>query len=163
MNTLTNTPSRPGTDLPKPNHRYCLRVLLITAIFLVGAITGTAGTIMVIANRLQHAIKYPKQVPERIARRLDRKLDLTDDQARQVKQILTGSQRTLMDIAREVQPRIKVQLDATAADIAAVLNELQREKWQKMFIHMREKWAPPLSKPPDQPSSTTPIENTQEK
>ena len=52
-------------------------------------------------------------------------------------------QAALLKIRRDVEPRVLVELDQVEAQIAAVLDARQQDKWHKMFGDLRAAWLPP--------------------
>ena len=83
-------------------------------------------------------------MPRRIAAHLRFHLGLSEEQTRQVEAILHQRQAALQVIRREVQPRVMAELDQVEAEIAAVLDDSQREHWHLMFARLRNTWVPPL-------------------
>ena len=77
-----------------------------------------------------------------VAARLQSKLRLDEEQTRQVESILRERQTRLQDIRRRTQPEVEAELDQIAEQIAAVLNESQRQQWQNTFQSLRRTWLP---------------------
>ncbi|MBN2476509.1 MAG: hypothetical protein JXB62_17980 [Pirellulales bacterium] len=125
-----------------PRRRAWVRLLLSLAIFVSGVVVGAGGTLIVVRNRVLHAVHHPEDMPAVIAARLRRTLSLRDDQAQQVEQILRQRQLALQEIRRRFQPQVETELDAVEAQISAVLDETQRVRWQKHFEHLRRTWMP---------------------
>jgi hypothetical protein len=84
-----------------------------------------------------------------ITGRLAELLDLTDEQAGQVSEIILRRHNALIDIRRDIQPRLESELSVLEEEIAGVLNESQRTKWHAHAADMRAQWLPPI------PESTT--------
>jgi hypothetical protein len=122
--------------------------LLALLIFLAGSVVGGAFTAGVIARSVQRAIAHPEEAPTRITARLARRLDLTDDQRERVRQIIASKQQSLLEIRRDVQPRVETQLEQLESEIAAVLNPKQQEEWRTMVTTFRKTWLPPLAPAP---------------
>lgn len=118
------------------------RLLLYFAIFASGVIVGGGITLTVARHRALHAMRHPEAMPARIASRMERTLSLSEAQRRDVERILGRRHETLQHIRREVRPQIEAQLDLLEEDISAVLNERQREKWQRRFRRLRRMWLP---------------------
>jgi predicted Co/Zn/Cd cation transporter (cation efflux family) len=115
-------------------------------IFVAGAACGAGFTVVVVANRVQHAIQHPEEAPPRIAARLKWRLGLDDDQQAKVEAIVAKHQVELLAIRREFQPKVVDQLEQVRDEISGVLNDSQRERWTKLFDEVRERWLPAMPK-----------------
>lgn len=147
---MTNS-SAAVAPLPRRRRRW-VTWLLAVLIFLVGVIAGSALTVRVIVRRVQYAIGHPEQAPEHLAAQLRRPLKLSDSQVRQVEQIFARHQASFQAIRRDISPRVESELEATRQDVADVLDDVQRAKWQAWYTKTRATWMPPL---PSLPPTTT--------
>jgi hypothetical protein len=59
-------------------------------------------------------------------------------------------------IRRDVQPRVVAELDRLEEQIAAVLDQGQREQWHQVFEQLRKTWIPLLPKTSPSPSGRGP-------
>lgn len=139
-------------DMPakaaRPRRRSWIAVLLSCVIFACGFLAGGSVVFLYLRNQALFAVHHPQRMPSQIARRLTNLLDLSPDQAAAVQQILQRRQSRLMEIRRDVQPRVVVELDQLEREIAAVLNPRQQEEWHAITRRLRRTWLPPL--PPSQ-------------
>ncbi len=132
-------------QLPAPEkRRRWLTVLLALLIFGAGLASGVALTVAVAVHRLQYLIHHPDEAPARIAARLERRLGLDEQQKAKVEAILAKRQAELMTLRGQFQPQVVEQLNRLREEIGAVLTEPQRERWQRMFDELRERWLPPV-------------------
>lgn len=129
---------------PRPRTRRWRRIVLALLIFIGGAACGAGIATVVIVRSVQHSMRHPELAPARVTDRLTRRLDLTPAQADQVRQIIRTRQQSLLDIRRDVQPRVDMQLTALEDEIDAVLNDEQREKWRALVQQFRKTWLPPM-------------------
>jgi hypothetical protein len=113
-------------------------------IFLGGAACGAAVATVAFKRAMHHAIQNPHDMSAHITGRLADMLDLTDEQAEQVREIILRRHNGLIDIRRDIQPRLEAELAALEAEIAAVLNEDQRTKWHAHAASVRAHWLPPI-------------------
>jgi len=154
VSTASQTTARDSTHLPPVTvpaalpRRGWRTLLLAILIFVSGLIVGGGLTLITVRHRALRAIHHPDEVPPRIAAHLRWKLGLSDEQTRQVEQIVRKRQQALQAIRRDVQPRVTIELDRVESEIAATLDDAQREKWRALFTNLRETWIPP---PPKQP------------
>jgi len=123
-------------------------VLGLIIIFLAGTGTGVAGTVYFLVHRLEYVIHHPENVPRRLTNYLSRNLKLSDAQATQVKSILINRQAALLNISRQVNPQVQQQLDLMREQIAAVLDEKQKQKWFGIFDRAHERWLPAIPETP---------------
>jgi hypothetical protein len=138
------------TDLPNAvawtprRSRLWARFLLWLIIFVSGGAAGAGVTLIVIRQRVLHAIQHLDEMPARIAGCLRQRYDLSDRQTQQVEEILVRRQHALRVIRRQFQPEVERELDRLQEDISAVLDDKQRTKWQEYFQKLRQTWTPPL-------------------
>ena len=124
--------------------RWRLHVLLSLVIFASGGAVGVGATLIVLRSRVLYAIHHPREMPVKIAANMRRPLQLSDEQVRQVEQILSQRQQLLQDIRRRVQPEVEAELDRVEQQVAEVLDNQQRERWHEHFTRLRGIWLPPL-------------------
>jgi hypothetical protein len=139
------TPELPsGVALPTARKSGRWRsVLLGLVIFTCGLVIGAGVAVVVVQKMVLHAITHPEEFPQRVAQRLRSKLALTDEQASQVKAIITRRQKTIQAIRREFQPRLEQELDLTKEEVSAVLGPTKARQWQQRFEYFKRLWLPP--------------------
>jgi hypothetical protein len=147
-NSVPADPSGVMPLAPKPGRRYWRRVLMALLIFLGGAACGAAVATMAMKHGVHHGDQGPHSISSHITSRLADMLDLTDDQAAQVREIILRRHNALVDIRRDIQPRLEVELAVLEKEIAAVLNEQQRVKWHAHAADIRSHWLPPIPEGP---------------
>ncbi len=155
MNDLNSSAAvvpRSPAAVPAPRRRLWVRVLLSLIIFVSGGAAGTGITLLVIRNRVLHAIHHPEEMPSLIARRLRGTLHLSDEQVQQVEKILGRRQLAIQSIRRKFQPPIEDELDCVEREISEVLDDQQRTHWREHFEQLRGEWIPSL--PPETPNRT---------
>jgi len=134
-------------NLPRSSQRKTwLRGLLMLVIFLSGTIVGAGGTLLAVRQRVLHKIHHPQEVPAAVTARLRRKFDLSDKQAQQVETILRSRQGEILTLRRQFQPQLEGQLDKVASEIADVLDNQQRGRWEGYFRELRNTWLPAVPK-----------------
>jgi len=101
-------------------------------ILLAGIVIGATLTLL-----LTHRIDRPRIPPppefaaEQMVGRLGRQLNLSDKQMEQLEPILRKHMQKLHDIRMEARPHITEQLRLMNEEISSVLNEDQRQLWQR--------------------------------
>ena len=131
------TPAPP----PRPRRRW-LRWLLWLTVFGSGFVAGTGLTLIGVRQGMLNAIHHPETMPKNAAQRLRRPLQLSEDQVQRIEQIVRDRQQSLQQIRIRVQPEVEAELDVIDREIAQVLNETQRVKWQTLFHQLRTTWLP---------------------
>jgi hypothetical protein len=134
-----------STTLPTSSRRPLWRTLLLAAlIFIAGGITGGATAAIVIARRIQVVIKSPELLPDRLTSRLTRHLDLTEAEQARVHATLVKHQPRLMELRREMQPKVMAELDQIRIDIGAEIDPSRRAKLDATYESFLDNFVPPL-------------------
>lgn len=125
------------TEVPTPPRRGILTttivaVLLVLVAFGSGFVTGVATDRFV----LRRGRGIPPAATTMMARRLDRHLDLTDDQRAKVERILERRHERMNGLWAAIRPQLRQEIDAANAEIAGVLTPEQRQRFEKMKMHL---------------------------
>lgn len=129
---------------PGRGRRRWVSLVLSVVIFVSGVLIGAAGAAGVIRREMLQALRDPSAVPARITQRLKRRLSLTDVQADEIQGILEARQRAVQAIRATVQPAVMHELLLAKTEVADVLDDEQRERWEADFDRLRDLWVPPL-------------------
>ena len=114
-----------------------MRFLLPGLIFVCGALVGVGATVTVIEYRMFPPFGPPS--PQRIVAGLKSELALDPDQSRQVEVIVQSHDAELRRIFGTAQADRK----RFEGEIAAVLNESQKEKWRQRCEQMQRRFPHP--------------------
>ena len=126
-----------------PKKRWWRTVLLGIVILVCGVAIGAGGTIVITRHLILHAIQHPEEAPQRITDRVRSKLGVSDEQAAQIKAILSKRQQAIHALRRQVQPQVEEELYQAREEVAALLKPEQADKWRKRFDRLRI-WFPAL-------------------
>lgn len=137
----TIPPTLPKTLYPRPRRR--IRIFLALLIFFGGMVCGAGLTVIIAVHRISSAIHHPEEVPARLTRYLTRRLDLSADQSEKVESLIAARQAHLQSIRRDVQPRVRMELDGLRQEIGDVLRPDQKAKWDNIFDEAIDRWMPP--------------------
>lgn len=122
--------------LPPPPSRT--RTTLIAAFLLV--FTFASGVIAgIVADRLMLRAghhRVPRFATDAMVHRLDRHLDLTDEQRRQIEEIVRRRHQRINELTSRIRPRVRAEIDQTNDEIARILTPEQREKFDRMKLHL---------------------------
>ena len=109
-----------------------IAVLVLLLTFGAGFIGGAAVHHLLIAHR-ETMRPFATRA---LVNRLDRRLDLTDAQRTQIEEILRRRHERITQMWAEVRPRVRAEVELTNEEIAKVLTPEQRQKFQKMRMHL---------------------------
>jgi hypothetical protein len=144
---------------PRPRRRW-LRWLLWAIVFGSGFVAGAGLTLIGVRKGLLESIHHPETMPKKVAERLRKPLQLSPEQMRRIEQIVAERQQVLLQIRVRVQPEVEAELDVIQREIAKVLDEKQRVKWEQLFDQLRRTWLPPMPQaetPPSESPHATPL------
>lgn len=113
-----------------------LALAVVVLTFAAGFATGMFTDHMMIirrGGRLDH-MPFAAQM---MSRRLDHRLDLTDEQERQIEQILERRRARFDAIHDSVRPQVEREIAITNAEIERVLTPEQRAKYSRMKMRLR--------------------------
>jgi uncharacterized protein YneF (UPF0154 family) len=123
---------------PRRKRRVWLPVLLGVLIFACGAAAGAGATLYVVQRMLMELVREPDKMADRMARRMERKLRLSDEQAAQVEAVITRRVEALLDIRRDIRPRVVEQLDLLEAEMRQVLTDDQMREWHAQLDRIKD-------------------------
>ena len=139
---------REGAALRTPKKRFWKTALLGILIFVCGIVTGSGLTLVIARRMIIRMLKHPEQAPARVTARLERALHLSEDQTRQIREIVVRRLGNLYRIRQETHPRVREELELLKKEVGAVLNEKQRKIWKERFEKLEK--AIPAPPPPAQ-------------
>lgn len=133
MNTPENYTSRHVVDLIKS-------ILLGLVILAAGIAIGASVTFISMQRQRERFGREPEVFAEQMLPRLGRELHLTPEQRRQLEPILRNYHETLNDIRASARPQVVQQLEEMNKDILAVLDEHQKQIWQRKARRIQEQF-----------------------
>jgi hypothetical protein len=146
MNTHQPSSSDPSPTPTRavPARRFRRDLVLAVLLFLGGAACGAAVASHMLMREVHQAIHDPHAMSAHITARLATMLDLTEEQSGLVREIILRRHNALIDIRRDIQPRLEAELSILEEEIAGVLNQTQRVEWHAHAAAMRAQWLPPI-------------------
>ena len=135
--------------------RYFKTTLYALLIFLAGAVSGAFVAPMIGRTFMQPP--KPEQLSHHMLADMQARLKLTDQQVAQIRPLMKKTGQELETIRNETMKRVRTQLDATDAQISALLTPDQQAEFAKMVKehrarHRREHvHGPPQGEPPPPP------------
>ncbi len=129
-------------SLYPPQRRWWREVMLGLALFTCGLLVGGVVMTGVCVHRAA-SIERDGIDRQRAFARLKQTLDLNEEQAKKVQEILRKGLDDLRDIRRSVRPEVETTLQRIRAEVAALLDERQKKRWEARFDLVRDRWFPP--------------------
>jgi hypothetical protein len=112
-------------------------------IFLCGSAAGW-GVSMIMRPPPRMGLGFGPEPPvDEMVRRLKDELLLSDDQAKQVRQVYEDREKALRQIRDQMQPQMKAEYDKLDTQMKAILNSAQYQRWSERFRTLRERFLPP--------------------
>ena len=112
----------------------------LLAIFVLGVTFAAGIAVGVFGVFVMHKRRGGPQIPpfatEAMVQRLDRHLDLTDEQRAKIMVIVEKRHQRINSMWQEIRPRVDAEITETNAEIEKILTPEQREKFQKMKMHL---------------------------
>lgn len=135
---------------PPPIGRRWPRYVLLLCVFLCGGIVGAVGGGYGMRERMIAMIQNPEQVPDRILPRIRAELVLSEDQSRQVEEIVRRRHSAMEAHRAESYPRQLAEFKAMHDEVADLLSTEQREKWLSLCDTVERRYLPqrPVGPPP---------------
>jgi len=104
--------------------------VIVALIFLIGYLAGI-GTLLSLRYVRERNIR-PMRNPAETLTMLSEKLNLNQEQKRAVREVVLQTRRDLFTLREEARPRVRKRLEAARDEIAALLNEEQRERFDQL-------------------------------
>ena len=150
MSEPGNVPTMEMDAAPRlPRGRKVWPMVVLAIVILVsGAAIGSGIMVLVLKDRVVRPPSPGEKAADHIAADMRQRYGLTDEQAGKVREILARRMVALDTIRDDAQVKMAAEHDKLRAEIKAVLNPEQFEKWAAHFDAMRP---PPFGPPPGSP------------
>ena len=147
MSDATTPLAGEGKPLPPRGPRPWVMVLVGLVIVVSGAVIGAGVTVLALKNRLAAPPTPGERTAALIASDLRNRYNLTDEQAKQVKEIMARRMEVIEAIRRQAHEQMAAEHETLRAEMKAVLTPEQFEQWLAQFESLR----PPPFGPPGGP------------
>jgi hypothetical protein len=104
----------------------------VAALFFAGVLIGAFGTHLFYVRALRAPAGRTLEANKIFAGRFARQLDLSEEQQREVRRIFDHSRLRAEEMRRQMAPELRAMMDETAAEIEALLDDDQIERFRKM-------------------------------
>lgn len=122
--------------------RLAKTIVLAVIIFVGGGATGW-GVAILYRPPPPMGMEPPAPPVNEMVARLREELLLSDDQAKQVKEIYRQRNDALQAIRQQIGPQLKSQYDKLNEQMKQVLNPEQFQRWDQRFENIRSQMLPP--------------------
>ena len=119
--------------------RHWKVVLALTALFLLGAATGTVITLKVV-KRVIEGRTNPERMSQSLLQEYQRRLRLTPEQIERIRPILQRTGREMWELRTEMAGRTFQVIRLSHEEISAELLPEQREEFARVNKEMRERY-----------------------
>ncbi len=104
-------------------------LLSVGLVFVLGVLVGAFGTRLAVRRAAPPGPPWERGFPM-LRHDLERRLDLTEEQSRQVGEILRRNFREMEELRRQLRPEMEERLGRMRGEIEAVLTPEQLEEFQ---------------------------------
>jgi hypothetical protein len=122
---------------PPVRHRGMFMGLL-AAVFVSGGVVGGGLGMMFTQQQFSDCLRHPERMPERMMGMFRSELKLTDEQTKQVEEIVRRHHEQIEALRAEIRPRFSAEFNAIHTEVSAVLSETQRTTWNEMRERFRK-------------------------
>lgn len=138
--SVTDPTPVPGSPTP-PRRTVLIATVVVVLAFVAGIIVGAVGSRVWQWRGGSHRMHVQgiRMMSDRMVHRLDRELDLSDEQRAQIEKILETRTQRIDGVWTRVGPQVRIEIDATNAEIERVLNPEQRQKFQELKMHFQRR------------------------
>ena len=120
-------------------HRWRMAFFALV-ILIAGIVIGASLMIIFGRQQMMRRSHAPEIAVERMMRELIEHLDLTAQQRQAIKPILIEHMERLQQIRMEVRPQIQAQLASLNKEVSALLDEDQKQQWQREFQRLQNQF-----------------------
>ncbi|MEM7477845.1 MAG: hypothetical protein AAF483_22900 [Planctomycetota bacterium] len=119
-----------------------VQAIVLLIVFAGGIGVGAVGASRYILTRMQHYRANPDVLPAEITDTLTSRLGLTEDQSKAVLAVITNRHGRIEEVRQASSPEIHAEFDLLEDDVAALLNETQKQRWLSTAEWVRKSFLP---------------------
>lgn len=114
-------------------------ILLVAALFASGVAVGALGMHLYYFDKLSGGRGRPGPPPPVMGGWLAERLDLSEEQQRQIEEVLTDSHRRSSEIRRSLRPQVEQLMTDTHDQVMEILTPQQRLEFERMRRFQRRR------------------------
>ena len=119
-----------------------VQVIVLLLVFAGGMGVGAVGASRYVLTRMQHYRTHPEVLPTEITDTLTSRLRLTEGQSQKVLAVISKRHGRIEEIRQTSSPEIHSEFDLLEKEVAAVLNETQKQRWLATADWVRKSFLP---------------------
>ncbi len=119
-----------------------VQVVVLLVVFVSGIGVGAVGASRYVLSRMQHYRAHPEVLPAEITNTLTSRLGLTAEQSDEVLAVITKRHGRIEEVRQASSPEIHSEFDLLEEEVAAVLNEEQKQRWLATANWVRKSFLP---------------------
>jgi hypothetical protein len=129
--------------LPALRRRGWGRYAIWALFFATGVTCGAMGAVIVVDREMQREVAQPKgDWPRRMLESMSKELDLTSEQTAQVELMVEEHRKKVGKIWDDVRPRFDAEFKTMEGQVAGVLDDEQKQRWQEYLETRRQRACP---------------------
>jgi hypothetical protein len=117
-------------------------ILLLVVVFLAGIVVGATATRVAVKKFVDRVVNRPEAIQRSVERDLTRKLHLRAEQQAKVHDITMRAMEQMKTLRDEFHPRLTEIITRSEQEVRAVLDEEQKQKFDKFVRERAFKTAP---------------------
>ena len=119
------------------------QTFILLVVFMAGCIVGAMLSAKVIHARMNYYRQHAYALSSDILPRLQLRLNLTEEQSGQIRTIIERRHPSMMENRKRSDQAIRNEFRAMEQDIAAVLDDQQKQRWYMIADSVRNRFLPP--------------------
>lgn len=135
--TTESKPTRWRRALP-----VWIQAVVLLVVFGSGIGVGSVVASRYMLSRMQHYRAHPEVLPVEITDTLTSRLKLTSEQSEEILSVITHRHGRIEEVRQASSPEIHSEFDLLEKEVAAVLNEKQKQRWLSTAEWVRKSFLP---------------------
>ncbi len=119
-----------------------VQTVVLLVVFASGIGVGSVVASRYVLARMQHYRAHPEVLPVEITDTLTRRLSLTAEQSEEVLNVITHRHGRIEKVRQESSPEIHAEFDLLEEEVAAVLDDRQKQRWRRTAEWVRKSFLP---------------------
>jgi hypothetical protein len=141
--TITDTTETPKRTKWRRAIPRWAQIVILLVVFAAGGVVGGMIAAKVIYLRMDYYRRHTNVLPNDIVPRLKLRLGLTDEQTKQVREIIERRHPRMIENRKHGAQVMLNEFDAMEQEIADVLDERQKRMWHAMADSVHHRFLPP--------------------
>ena len=119
-----------------------VQAVVLLGVFVSGIGVGSVAASRYMLFRMQRYRAHPEVLPIEITDALTRRLKLTEEQSEEILNVITHRHGRIEEVRQSSSPEIHSEFDLLENEVAAVLNDKQKQRWLATAKWVRNTFLP---------------------